>query len=131
VQIVRQKWEWNHDVGWARKHFVQLGWWDPQGRYSCPPRRIGWPRRWRWFLPIHSIHRPIVRQGLIWLQTKTNLKPKRENQKIKINQNYQISKMSFRKAWQNFLFNLADFSKNEIFWSQKNWRSFQEHVKQK
>ena len=107
--------------------FLYSSWWDPKRRYSCPPRRIGWPRRWRWFLPIHSIPRPIVRQGIIWYQTKLNSLQK-GNSEIKINQNYQISKMSFRKVWLTFLFNLADFQKN---WSLKNWRSFKKCVKQK
>jgi len=95
VQIVRQKREWNHDVGWAWKHFVQLGWWNPQGRYSCPPRWIGWSRRWRWFLPIHSIHRPIVRQGLSWCLNQNTLQEQKSKESI---QNYLVIKMSFRKV---------------------------------
>ena len=59
--------------------FYFRSWWNPQGRHSCPSRWIGRPRRWRRFLPIHPIRRPIVRQGLSF-----GSRPKTQHKTIKI-----------------------------------------------
>ena len=77
----------------------------------------------------HTLHSSTdCAERLNLVENQNNLITKKENQKIKTNQNYQISKMSFRKVWLTFLFNLADFQKN---WSLKNWRSLKKCVKQK
>merc|ERR1712062_762821 len=57
----------------------------------------------------HTLHSSTdCAERLNLVENQNNLITKKENQ-IKINQNYQISKMSSRKVRQNFLFNLADF----------------------
>ena len=76
----------------------------------------------------HTLHSSTdCAERLNLVENQNNLITKKENQKIKTNQNYQISKMSFRKVRQNFLFNLADFQKLKP----KNWMSFKKHVKKK